>query len=666
MAYRIEVKRTENSDKFRQSAITYQRNGYYTPIPKGTTEYRKFWDEEYRRCLFGYSAEDGDYISGYFYFYLNYCPIIISIETDRGIIRKRDFARFWDYDRTYFETVEEAERSKKHLVIIKKRGSGYSFKGASMLCRNFYLIPDSKSYAIASENEFLIKDGLLTKAWDFMDFIDEHTPWSKKRQKIDQKMHKRASMVITKDGVQTEVGYKSEIIGISLKNDPHKARGKRGKLILWEEGGKFPNLKAAWQIERPSVEESGLAHGLMIAYGTGGADDADYTGLKDLYYEPTAYNALSIENIWDEENYGGEGGFFVPEYYNMLGSYEGQLLMDKDGNSNVFLAKKYSVEERKKVADNATDRTAVDRYICEHPFTPAEATLNIKGNIFPKADLIRHLANIRNSKKLSGFKQVGELIYDKDGKLKWQLNPKLRDIIKYRMDPGEDKKGAIVIWEHPKDNPPYGLYIAGCDPYDHDHSTTNSLGSCMVYKRFQDFESYYDLPVAEYTGRPDTAEEYYENVRRLVHYYNAKLLYENEKKGLYIYFSHKNEEHWLADQPDILNDILQAPTKVSRKKGTHMNKEIKLWGERASKDWLNEEYAPGYKNLTKIFSEPLLEELISYNEDGNFDRVMAFMMIMIYKAELHHVHVKNKKDYDKSRWLFSEPLFKKLEKIGWI
>ena len=150
-----------------------------------------------------------------------------------------------------------------------------------------------------------------------------------------------------------------------------------------------------------------------------------------------------------------------------------------------------------------------------------------------------------------------------------------------------------------------------------------------------------------------------------MHYYNAKLLYENEKKGLYIYFANKNEEYLLADQPDILNDIMQGGTKVNRKKGTHMNTEIKLWGERAIRDWLNEEYAPGYKNLTKVFSEPLLEELISYNEEGNFDRVMAFMMIMIYKAELHQLVVKEKKDYDKSRWLFSEPLFKHLEIIGW-
>ena len=681
MAYRVNVKVTENSDKFRPSAVAYHNNGVYTNIPRGTTEYRKFWDEEYRRCLFGYTAEDGEYISGYYYFYLNYTPILrtveIDVKTSKGANSKRakqvrEFALFFDYDRAYFETIDEAERLGKHLIVIKRRQAGYSYKGASMLCRNFYLIPDSKSYAIAGENEFLLKDGLLTKAWDMMDWINEKTPWSKKTQKINQKMHKRASIVINKDGVETEIGYKSEIIGVSLKNDPQKARGKKAKLILWEEGGKFPNLKTAWQVARPSVENTGVAVGLMISYGTGGSEDADYAGLKDLFYEPIGYNALAIENTWDEENYGNQCGFFVPEYYNLYGEYYGEDVslhgtpfMDKDGNSNIFLSKKFATEERRKVSDNASDKSSIDRYICEHPFTPAEATLNIKGNIFPKADLIRHLATIRNSKKLSGFKQVGELVYS-EGKVKWQLNPKLKDLTKYRLDPDQDKTGAIVIWEHPSEDPPYGLYILGADPYDFDQSTTTSLGSVIVYKRFQNFESYYDLPVAEYSGRPSTAEEFYENVYRLVKYYNGKLLYENEKKGLYVYFTQKHEEYWLADQPDIINDILQGTTKVNRKKGIHMNKEIKLWGERLIRDWLNDEYAPGYKNLTKIFSEPLLEELISYSEDANADRVMAFMMIMIYKEELHHVHVKEKKDFDKSRWLFSEPLFKKLEKIGWI
>lgn len=78
-------------------------------------------------------------------------------------------------------------------MVLKARGKGYSFKGGSMLCRNYFLIPGSKSYAVASENEYLTKDGLLTKAWEFMDFIDKHTAWAKKRM-IDRTMHKRAGV----------------------------------------------------------------------------------------------------------------------------------------------------------------------------------------------------------------------------------------------------------------------------------------------------------------------------------------------------------------------------------------------------------------------------------------------------------------------------------------
>ena len=66
-------------------------------------EYMDYWLEEEHRCLYGYSANDGDYITGYFYFYLNYSPISKTIETEipdgKGSFRKqrtrgRDFPDF--------------------------------------------------------------------------------------------------------------------------------------------------------------------------------------------------------------------------------------------------------------------------------------------------------------------------------------------------------------------------------------------------------------------------------------------------------------------------------------------------------------------------------------------------------------------------------------------
>jgi hypothetical protein len=630
----------------------------------------KYWDEELRRCIFGYTTEDGEYISGYFYFYLNYSRIIKTEERDmtgpdgktRRIVRRIEgFPNFFDYDRAYFEAIEEAEEKGKHLVTIKKRGAGFSYKGASMLCRNFYCIPKSKSYAVACEAEFLTKDGILNKAWDMMSFIDMNTAWGKRRQKKDTVMHKRASFIM-KSGddynISAEQGWGSEIIGVSLKNDPQKARGKRGKLILWEEAGKFPGLKEAWQVARPSVEDGNVAFGLMIAYGTGGTEEADYTGLKDLFYEPEAYNALPIQNIWDDGALDGRPcGFFVPEYFNMKGHDEqGIPFMDQNGNSNVHITQIWAIRQRDKVIENSSDKSSIDRYIAERPFNPMEATLQISGNIFPKKDLIRHLAEIRNSKKLKEFKQVGDLFFDKDGVVKWEINTKYKDLTKYRVSSNDDPSGAIVIWEHPPDDIPFGLYVMGCDSYDYDSSTTDSLGSVIVYKRFQNFESYYDIPVAEYTGRPDKAETFYEKVRLLALYFHAKIMYENQNKGIFDYFLHKKCEYLLADQPDIIRDIVGVMA-VKRLKGCHMTKPLKIWGIGLLKDWLNEEYAPGHKNLTKIFSEALLEELIAYNDNGNFDRVMAMIQVMIYLRELYTVVVKKNKEFSRTN-LFKDGLYR--------
>lgn len=660
------LKVTKNKDKFRQPAIHYEKYKCYTFAPQGTSEWINYWQTELDRCRYGFMADDGDSITGYYYFYLNYSRIMLvkDIKKKRpdGTYRIKaerieDFPRFYDYDRAYFDAVEKAELDERHLAVLKARGKGYSFKGASMLVRNFLCIPNSVSYAIASEAEFLTKDGLLTKAWDMIEWCNQNTAFYKSSEVKNTQIHRRASYRVKEaenGDIWTEGGYKSEIIGVTLKNDPQKARGKRGKLILFEEAGKFPHLKTAWQVARPSVEEDGKAFGTMIAYGTGGTEDADYEGLKDLFYEPDAYNCAGFDNVWDEGMQGTKCGFFIPQSSNMTTTFKGHRLMDDDGNTNFYWAEQAIQDQRKRVME-ASDRRAVDRHIAEQPLTPEEACLNISSNIFPLQELTRHLAMIRNDSKFKNYRQPGTLEFDENGKVIFKQADRPRDIRKYRMKKDDPKEGQVVIWEHPVDNPPYGLYIAGCDPYDHDKSGTNSLGSVFIYKRFQSFEEYYDIPVAEYTGRPDTANDFYEIVRKLLLYYRATLLYENEKKGLFFYFEKMHCTHLLADQPDIINDIIKD-SKVQRKKGIHMNQSIKDWGEGAIRDWLIEEYADGRKNLTKILSEPLLEELIAYNDEGNFDRVMAFMMVMIYQTELQHTIPKKKKESNRAK-LFDTPLF---------
>lgn len=549
--------------------------------------------------------------------------------------------------------------NENHLYITKDFIPTHnSYKGGSMLCRNFFLIPGSKSYVYASNKQYLTDDGILTKAWDYMDFIDENTAWGKKRQAVNTSMRRRASMIVTDNfGNKIEVGYKSEIIGVSLKDNPDAVRGKAGMLILWEEAGTFPELKAAWQIARPSVEQDGVAFGLMIMFGTGGDEGPAVMTLREAFYNPKSYNCIGFENIWDDGIQSKECGFFIPQHTNLdIRDENGKrLYMDEDGNTLHDKARQFILNLRKEELKEATSSQQIDRYVAEHSESPAEAFTELSGNIFPKKELQKQLARIRTNTKLQNHKQVGTLTLV-NGEIIWNVQ-KTGDITEFPLPKNSDPTGKIVIWEHPVKDAPFGLYIAGIDPYDHDQSGTNSLGSCFIYKRFQDFESYSDIIVAEYTGRPKTAEEFYENVRKLLIYYNAKAMVENQNTGLFTYFNNKHCSHLLADQPDVIKDIVNNST-VNRRKGCHMIREIKLWGEGKIKEWLEELRDQKQLGLNTVLSEPFLEELIQYNDKGNFDRVMAFMQVMVYREQLYNIQVKKKEDVEKKMRLFDKPLFK--------
>lgn len=662
--------RLHDTDKFRQAAIFFQQHGCYTLAPRGTTDYNKYWEQETDRCINGYTAPDGEGITGYNYFYLNYSPIMRLKEeeyTDReGNLRKRrqrilEFPSFWDYDYYYFCAIEQAELEGKHMAVLKCRQRGYSFKGGSMLVRNYMLIPGSKNFAIASEQKFLIGDGLLTKAWQIMDFLDKHTAWAKQRL-VSTRMERTSGYKITDEfGKQTEQGYLSSITGITLKNDPERVRGTRAKLVLWEEGGKFPSLLDAWRIEQPSVEtDDGKAFGLMIAFGTGGTEGASFEGLKELFYKPKSYNVLSFPNIWDEGRENTECAFFVPAYSN-LESFDddgNQVYMDRDGNSYKEKAIQNLMDQRNKVKDGGASQQSIDRFISERPIRPAEAVLELGKNIFPRKLLMDQLTRIRTNKKLQSMKHIVDLEWDGNGQVKATEKPS-GDITNYPLKKGDKPHGSVVIWEYPVKDPPLGLYIGGCDPYDHDDSFTNSLGSTFIFKRVRAGEAWTDVIVAEYSGRPDTAEEYYENVRKLLTFYNARLLFENERKGIYPYFTNKHCDYLLADQPDKIISEVFKDSKVQRRKGCHMTKQIRAYGEGLILEWLLDEFEEGHPNVERVYSEPLIEELIENDGVRNVDRVIALCMVMIYREELYQVKVSSAKEQNKQVELFEMPLFSK-------
>jgi hypothetical protein len=664
----------EDMDYFRQPAISFQKTGKYTnlyPNRHPNSEYYKFWNEEAKRCLEGYVREsDGEWITGYYYWYLNYSPIMRTVDildaegnaTGRGS-REYNFPDVWDSDYMFFHYVEQAEEKGLFGTILKTRGRGYSFKTASMLARNFFLIPKSKSFAFASDSEYLEDDGLLNnKTWDVLDWVDEHTAWNKNRT-IDRINQKKAGYRDPTDN--KEKGFKSEIIGVTTGGNPEKGRGKRGKLLVYEEGGMFPHLLKTWVIARPSMEDGPTTFGFMMAFGTGGTEGANFEGIEELFYRGQAYRVHMIPNVFDKVKGNGECAFFVPEYMNRKDCY------DKNGNSDPYKALWQVLKDRKIIRENASKSDALTQEKAERPFTPQEAVLRFEGTIFPVADLKTTLEDIMP--RMDSFineHYIGDLVTDPDtGLLSFKPNADARVLREFPVKDNKNKEGAFEIFRLPIVAPngsiPRFRYIAGIDTYDDDESGTNSLGSIQILDMLT------DEIVAEYTGRPPSANAFFEKCWKLLTFYNAVGNYESNKKGLFNFFQHRHALSLLAPVPEILKDMeMIKGTNLGGNKayGTNANPRINAWGRRLQADYMvepimsdlgNGEENTGLLKLHRLRGIAYIKECIGWNEDGNFDRVSSGGMLMILREEYkkYIYYVKDEYNKDTKPDLSQDPFF---------
>ena len=304
-----------DTDRVRPAALKFLKDGRFTDALPGTKDYYDYWDEERKRCLYGYTVDEL-HVTGFHYFYLNYCPIdrAIDEELPDGTIqsrRERSFPSFYDGDWEYFQEIDKARSQNRHMIVLKARRKGYSYKAGAMLARNYFFVRNSKNFVFAAQKEYLIGDGLLSKAWEFLAFIDDHTAWAQPRLR-DREMHKMSGYKKKVNGLEIEMGMKSQIMGVSLKDNPDKVRGKAGELVFFEEAGSFPGLLKAWEVTMPTMRQGAKTLGLMIAFGTGGTEGADFEAMEEIFYNPEAYDCMEYENIWDSGAMGTKCGYFIP------------------------------------------------------------------------------------------------------------------------------------------------------------------------------------------------------------------------------------------------------------------------------------------------------------------------------------------------------------------
>lgn len=675
----------ENIDYFRPTAIHYQKYGCFTnlrPNANPNSEFGKWIREEKRRCWEGYVREsDGEWVTGYMYWFLNYSPIMLSkiIKGTKRANRVEDFPEFWEGIYWRFHYMEQAANGGlynnfeggQHCAELASRGKGKSFSLASILSHDFILGVNEiahhrvMSVVTAYQKEYLTKDGVLNKFSSMANFCAEHTQFPRKRLKSS--MQEMTWIMGYKDvELDVERGTLNNILGVSSKDDESKLRGKRAAHILIEEFGTFPRLTDMYNVLTPSVEDGDIMVGQIYMLGTAGDNESDFAGAQEIMYNPKGYRMYALPNVFDKNNQGRPNFiFFFPGYVNRKGCY------NEDGVSDVIKALIEILMNRYTKKYNSSDPNTIIKVIAEVPITPAEAIVKTGVNMFPVTDLTERLQQLDSNPREFDDVYTGELVVNKSGQI--EFKPTSAQPI--REFPHKDNKieGGLEMFQLPEidratGRPFNGRYILGCDPYDDDASNTMSLGSVFV------LDLWTDKIVAEYTGRPLFADDFYEVCRRLCLYYNGRMNYENNKKGLFSYFSKNNCTYLLTDQLEFLRDkqMIKEIGYGNKAKGTNATLAINSYGRNLLRAWLlrptvviqEVDGEPAEVTIPALFtlrSRALIKELINYNSEGNFDRISSMGMLMLLREDKMITYQGNisreKQEKASKNYLGNDPFF---------
>lgn len=679
-----------NTHYFCEGATDFFKNGgSYTLAPRGSKEYLEYWTIQHNRCLNGLKIGD-TWIPGRMYFYLNFFPMwrvdtkvalqAFKENKDRkGKVSRRiaekvlGFPKFTELQYEWWRFKHIAwyggtfmgisSEGGKHICCAKTRRAGFSYMEAADGVYNYNFLEGSKSYYFASNQNYLIQDGILNKVQEGLDWINTHIPfWKQNRQKKNTLMHQRASFIDTSG---LEQGTLAEIMGV-IVDDPNKTRGKSGRKITFEEAGSFPKLKEALEISMGSVSDGDFYTGQISVFGTGGESGVSIEGLEDIFYNPHKWDMLAFPNIWE---YGTDTcGYFVPCYRANF------LYYDENGNcdmDNAILADDRE-REKKMLSKNIKD---LDRRKAEFPRVPSEAFQRIVGNGFNIAEIDRQIQRIENDSSIKNMIRYGDLVVSNNADAingiefvpKTQMDAK--PILHYPHNAygGDDLTGCVTICQPPmqdkKGQVPAGMYMICADPYSKDNAeNVTSLFAAYVFKLDNMIDSqFYNLPVAWYVGRPLKLDICYDIMFNLAKYYNATIQSEigGGGQGIITYAQQKRLMHFLEFEPEMLHNKEIASKQRNRSYFMNMTKDRKSMGMSYLESWHmhergQDEHGNPIYNIHKIYDIALLKEMRKASSGLNADRISACIIAMFMIQENYAVVQKRR---GKASDFFSRSLF---------
>ena len=598
---------------------------------KDSVDHKAFFDLQKELCMNG-CMMDGVYINPFLYWHLNVWHTEVDTIDDYGRINQK-YANPLLRDNEWLVTneIDRAHKEKKGLVILGIRRFAKSVIEASYIGHGATFDENSQNI-IAGLNAPDIK--LITDKIDKgLNFLPKEWRW----QRVEDNWKNQVTL-----GIKTKGGTRIPFSQILIRNldggnNEEAIAGTKPRRLIIDEIGKGSFLRGL-QAAIPGFTTPFGWGCSPILTGTGG-DMKMFMDAKSLMFDVDNFNFLTYNNAKDDKRV---HGLFISNKYRMEAKEESSLgkFLEKEKTSplhevpmmvsNQELADKVTNDNLERLK-KAGDRVAFLKEKMYYPQEVDDIFLNEDTNIFDIEAAKRQKYRI-NEQERTG---VPVILYDDGEGVKHDFTDKL-PITNFPLKQTDLKDAPVVIYEFPIENPPYGLYVAGIDPYRQGKSAySTSLGSIYIYKRMHAIagEKYQDMFVASYCARPEKKETWDEQARLLIKYFNARALCENDEISFIDYMISKGDAHYLERQPEWLKEIVPNTT-VRRDYGIHRSSEkvrdflhgcLKKYTEDVIHTELDDEgeVISSVKGMSKILDPVLLEEMIQYNETGNFDRIIA-------------------------------------------
>jgi hypothetical protein len=598
---------------------------------KESQECKPFFDFHRELCLNG-AMMGGTYINPFLYWHLNIWHTEVDIIDSYGRIAQK-YANPLLRDNEWLVTneIDRAQQEKRGLVILGIRRFAKSVLEASYIAWGATFDENSQNI-IAGLNAPDIK--LITDKIDKgLNFIPEYWRW----QRIEDNWKNQVTL-----GIKTRSGERIPFSSILIRNldegnNEEAIAGTKPRKLIIDEIGKG-NFLRGLQAAIPGFTTPYGWGCSPILTGTGG-DMKKFMDAKSLMFDVDNFNFLTYNNAKDDKRI---HGLFISHKYRMEAKEDSTLgaYLNEPASSDLHNVKMLVSNEDKATEITNRDlerlKKAGDRiaYLKEKMYYPQEVDdifLNEDTNIFDIESAKRQKSRLLQQERTG----TPVILFSGEKGIEHEFTDKL-PISNFPLKNSDLKEAPVVIYEFPIDNPPYGLYVAGVDPYRQGKSAySTSLGSVYIYKRMHEIsgEKYQDMFVASYCARPDKKETWEEQARLLIKYYNARALCENDDISFIEYMKAKGDAHYLERQPEWLKEIVPNTT-VKRDYGIHRSAAkiidylhtcLKKYMEAPIFVEKNDagEVIREVLGVSKIFDPVLLEEIIQYNDQGNFDRIIA-------------------------------------------